>query len=51
MKTLALTADIYGKYALLRDAVLFIGLGLLREEQLVVLKKAVKICLECIGLG
>ena len=30
---------------------LFIGLGLLREEQLTVLKKAAAICLECIGIG
>ncbi len=28
-----------------------IGLGLLREENLMVVKKAVKICLECIGIG
>lgn len=41
----------YGKYALLVTAVLFITTGLVREEHLVVLKKAVNICLECIGLG
>lgn len=29
----------------------FVGLGLLREEQLTVLKKAAAICLECIGIG
>ena len=32
-------------------ALVFIGVGLLREEHLVVLKKAVNICLECIGIG
>ncbi|MDR3119883.1 MAG: hypothetical protein LBU58_00875 [Clostridiales bacterium] len=42
---------LYAKYGLLAVGVLFIALGLLREEQLVVLKKAVKICLECIGVG
>ena len=29
----------------------FVGLGLLREEHLTVLKKAAAICLECIGIG
>ena len=29
----------------------FVGFGLLREEQLTVLKKAAAICLECIGIG
>ena len=29
----------------------FIGIGLARQEQLEVLGKAVKICLECIGIG
>jgi hypothetical protein len=41
----------YGKYALLVISVSFIAAGLLRDEHLVVLKKAVKICLECIGVG
>jgi len=39
------------KYALLAASLLFIGVGILREEHLMVLKKAVKICLECIGVG
>ena len=32
-------------------AVAFIAIGMLREEHLVVLQKAVNICLECIGVG
>lgn len=32
-------------------SILFIGIGILREEQLVVLNKAINICLECIGVG
>lgn len=32
-------------------SICFIGVGILRQEHLVVLKKAVNICLECIGIG
>jgi len=32
-------------------SVAFIGYGIVRDEHLVVLKKAVNICLECIGIG
>ncbi len=32
-------------------ALTFIVIGMMREEHLVVLKKAVNICLECIGIG
>lgn len=32
-------------------AVVMIGVGILRGEHLVVLQKAVNICLECIGIG
>lgn len=32
-------------------ALALIGIGLLRQEQLEVLQKAVRICLECIGIG
>ncbi|MGB5822923.1 MAG: CD1871A family CXXC motif-containing protein [Proteocatella sp.] len=39
------------KYVMLTASLLFIGVGMLREEHLMVLKKAVKICLECIGVG
>ncbi|WP_346870476.1 CD1871A family CXXC motif-containing protein [Clostridium sp. UBA5119] len=39
------------KYIIFIISILFIGIGILREEQLVVLNKAVNICLECIGVG
>lgn len=36
---------------LLVTAVLFICAGVIREETLTVLIKAINICLECIGIG
>lgn len=41
----------YDKYFLLNLSLLFVGIGLLREEHFVVFKKAINICLECIGVG
>ena len=38
-------------WAILVLALLFIGIGLMNREQLEVLQKAVRICLECIGIG
>jgi len=35
----------------LAAAALLITIGLMRDEQLFVMRKAVRICLECIGLG
>jgi hypothetical protein len=32
-------------------AVLFITVGVMREEQRIVLNEAVNICLDCIGIG
>ncbi len=32
-------------------SICFIAMGIMRNEHFVVFKKAVKICLECIGLG
>lgn len=32
-------------------ALVFITVGLMREEQRIVLNEAVNICLECIGIG
>lgn len=39
------------RYGILILSILFIGVGIFRGEHLVVLKKAVNICLECIGIG
>lgn len=36
---------------MLAVGIIFICLGILREENLVVFKKAAAICLECIGIG
>lgn len=30
---------------------IMIGIGIIREEHLMVLEKAIMICLECIGIG
>ena len=38
-------------FGFLAVAVVMIGVGILRGEHLVVLQKAVNICLECIGIG
>lgn len=38
-------------YVLLIVAIIFIVIGLINQEYLIVLKKAVNICLECIGVG
>ncbi|MDE7207021.1 MAG: hypothetical protein K2N90_07685 [Lachnospiraceae bacterium] len=32
-------------------SVLFIGIGAAKQEYLEVMQKAVKVCLECIGIG
>ena len=42
---------IFKKYILLFVALVFIFLGIYREEHSIVLQKAIKICLECIGVG
>ena len=41
----------YMKYLLFVVSIIFIFVGTLRKEHLVVLEKAINICLECIGLG
>ncbi|WP_217958510.1 CD1871A family CXXC motif-containing protein [Acutalibacter muris] len=48
MKSKAFTAVRYGLLAL---AIAFIVIGLLGRGHIEVLQKAVKICLECIGIG
>lgn len=39
------------KYVLLILALVMIGLGVWREEFLIVLRKATQVCFECIGIG
>lgn len=39
------------RYGLLAAAFALIAVGLARQEQVEVFQKAVKICLECIGIG
>ena len=41
----------YVKYPLFLISIICIIIGMVREEHLTVLKKAVNICLECIGVG
>ena len=38
-------------FTLLAVSLLFIVIGLVRQEYLEVLQKAVRMCLECIGIG
>jgi len=38
-------------FVLILTGLLMFGLGLMRGEALLVMQKAVRICLECIGLG
>lgn len=39
------------RHGLLVSAVILIAVGLLKQEHFEVMGKAVKICLECIGIG
>lgn len=39
------------RFGVLLSSILFIGIGIMKQEQIEVLQKAVKICLECIGIG
>ena len=41
----------YYRYILLADALIFLGVGIMQKEYMIVFKKAVNICLECIGVG
>lgn len=41
----------YLKYPLLVLSLIFLIFGMIRQEHLTVLKKAVNICMECIGVG
>ena len=44
-------AMLLARYGFLATAITFIVVGLARDEQQEVLHKAVRICLECIGIG
>lgn len=39
------------RYGVLVISATFIVVGIMRQEHIEVLRKAVKICLECIGIG
>ncbi len=39
------------RYGGLAAAAILLGVGVMRQEYLLVLQKAVRICLECIGIG
>ncbi|MCT4631944.1 MAG: CD1871A family CXXC motif-containing protein [Firmicutes bacterium] len=39
------------RFIVLLTSFVFIAFGMIREEHLLVLQKAVAICLECIGVG
>lgn len=41
----------YFKYVILSLSAVFIYIGINRDENLEVLRKAINICLECIGIG
>lgn len=50
MKKISLL-KIYSKHFILVVSVIMIGIGITREENMIVLQKAINICLECIGIG
>lgn len=39
------------QFTVLVVSILFIGIGVMKQEHFEVLQKAVRICLECIGIG
>lgn len=43
--------NVFFKISLLIIAAAFIFIGILRGEHTIVLQKAIRICMECIGLG
>lgn len=42
---------VWYRYMILAAAVVMITAGIIRQEHLTVYKKAINICLECIGVG
>lgn len=51
MKILENRTIYWVRYGVLFMSVIFIIAGIIKKEHLEVLQKAVKICLECIGIG
>lgn len=49
--TSAKSAPKWASFLVLALAVGLIGLGVLRDEHRTVLAKAIRICLECVGIG
>ncbi|MEW9094436.1 MAG: CD1871A family CXXC motif-containing protein [Clostridiaceae bacterium] len=43
--------EVFVKYGILITSIVFIFTGIYRNEVRIVLKKAINICLECIGIG
>ena len=41
----------YGGWLLLAAGGIFMIIGMIRKEHLAVMEKAIRICLECIGIG
>lgn len=44
-------SEVFIKYSILIMSIAFIFTGIYRNEVRIVLKKAINICLECIGIG
>lgn len=47
----SVTHTLLVRWGLLVISAAFLVIGILRQEHLEVLQKAVKVCLECIGIG
>lgn len=41
----------YAKYMIFFGSLTFVAIGMMWQEHLLVFRKAIKVCLECIGVG